>query len=58
MSYLTDEERLKKQHIVLMRHQEAALYSGVIMMGESHVADGVPTPTGSTRSMGVSSCVG
>jgi predicted metal-dependent peptidase len=43
MSYLTDEERLKKQHIVLMRHQEAALYSGVIMMGESHVADGVPT---------------
>lgn len=39
MSYLTDEERLKKQHIVLMRHQETALYSGVIMMGESHITD-------------------
>lgn len=39
MSYLTDEERLKKQHIVLMRSPETALYSGVIMMGESHVSD-------------------
>ena len=43
MSYLTDEERLKKQHIVLMRNPETALYSGIIMMGDSHVADGVPT---------------
>ena len=43
MAYLTDEERLKKQHIVLMRHPETALYSGVFMMGESHVEDGIPT---------------
>ncbi|MGI9137313.1 MAG: vWA domain-containing protein [Candidatus Nanopelagicales bacterium] len=43
MSYLTDEERLKKQHIVLMRNPETALYSGVIMMVESHVVDDVPT---------------
>lgn len=39
MAYLTDEERLKKEHIVLMRHTETALYSGVIMMGESSISD-------------------
>jgi predicted metal-dependent peptidase len=43
MAYLTDEERLKKQHIVLMRHQETALYGSVMMMGESAVEDGIPT---------------
>lgn len=43
MAYLTDEERLKKQHIVLMRHNETALYSSIMMMGESAVEDGVPT---------------
>ena len=43
MAYLTDEERLKKQHIVLMRHKETALYGSVMMMGESAIADGVPT---------------
>ena len=43
MAYLTDEERLKKQHIVLMRHQETALYGSVMMMGESVVEDGIPT---------------
>lgn len=43
MAYLTDEERLKKGHITLMRHAETALYSGVMMMGESAVAEGVPT---------------
>jgi len=39
MAYLTDEERLKKNHIVLMRHPETALYSGIIMMGDSEVSD-------------------
>lgn len=39
MSYLTPEERMKKNHIALMRHPETALYSGVIMAGESHVSD-------------------
>jgi len=43
MAYLTPEERLKKQHIVLMRHQETALYGSVMMMGESAVEDGIPT---------------
>jgi predicted metal-dependent peptidase len=43
MAYLTDEERLKKSHIVLMRHQETALYGSVMMMGESAVEDGIPT---------------
>ena len=33
MAYLTSEERLKKQHIILMRHQETALYGSVMMMG-------------------------
>jgi len=43
MAYLTDEERLKKQHIVLMRHPETALYGSIMMMGESVVEDGIPT---------------
>lgn len=43
MAYLTPEERLKKQHIVLMRHPETALYGSVMMMGESAVEDGIPT---------------
>jgi predicted metal-dependent peptidase len=43
MAYLTDEERLKKQHIVLMRHHETALYGSIMMMGESAVEDGIPT---------------
>ena len=43
MAYLTDEERLKKSHIILMRHPETALYGSVMMMGESEVKDGIPT---------------
>jgi predicted metal-dependent peptidase len=43
MAYLTSEERLKKQHIILMRHQETALYGSIMMMGESAVEDGIPT---------------
>jgi len=39
MSYLTPEERVKKNHITLMRHPETALYSGIIMAGETHVSD-------------------
>jgi len=37
---LTLDERVKKSHIHLMRHIETALYSGVIMSGETHVTDG------------------
>jgi predicted metal-dependent peptidase len=40
---ITQETRLKKAHIALMKHQETALYSGVILMGENSVDDGVPT---------------
>ena len=39
MINITPEERMKKNHIALMRHPETALYSGVIMAGESHVSD-------------------
>lgn len=39
MSYLTPEERVKKNHIALMRHPETALYSGIMMAGETHVSD-------------------
>jgi predicted metal-dependent peptidase len=39
MNHITPEERMKKNHIALMRHPETALYSGVIMAGESHVSD-------------------
>lgn len=40
---ITQETRLKKAHIALMKHQETALYSGVILMGISVVEDGIPT---------------
>ena len=43
MINITPEERMKKNHIALMRHPETALYSGVIMAGESHVSDGMFT---------------
>lgn len=43
MAYLTDEERLKKQHIILMRHPETAQFGSVMMMGESSIEDGIPT---------------
>jgi len=35
----SQETRLKKAHIALMKHPETALYSGVIMMGKSSVVD-------------------
>jgi len=43
MSYLSDEERLKKNHIIMMRHPETALYGSVMLMGNSEVAEGIPT---------------
>jgi len=36
---ITQETRLKKAHVSLMRHSETALYSGIIMMGDSLVVD-------------------
>jgi len=43
MSNLTPEQRLQRSHITLMRSKEFALLSGIIMLGESRVKDGVPT---------------
>jgi len=34
------EIRIKKSHVALMRHPETALYSGVMMAGESSVVEG------------------
>lgn len=39
----TQELKLKKAHIRLMRHPETCLYSGVMLMGESSVVDDCPT---------------
>jgi len=39
----TQETRLKKAHVALMRHPETALYSGIMMMGDSTVVDDCPT---------------
>lgn len=36
---LTTEQRIKKAHIAMMKHQETALYSGVFMLGETSVTD-------------------
>lgn len=36
---LTTEERIKRAHIQLMKHPETALFSGVMMMGETSVSD-------------------
>lgn len=36
---LTEEQRIKKGHIALMKHPETALWSGVMMMGETSVDD-------------------
>lgn len=35
----TQETRLKKSHVSLMKHPETALYSGVVLMGSSKVVD-------------------
>jgi predicted metal-dependent peptidase len=39
MMGLTQEQRVKKAHIALMKHPETALYSGVMMMGTTEVTD-------------------
>ena len=36
---LTEEQRIKKGHIALMKHPETALWSGVMMMGQTSVID-------------------
>ena len=33
------EDRLKRSHVLLMRHPETAFYSGIFMMGKSRIAD-------------------
>lgn len=44
MANMTEELKLKKAHIALMKHPSTALYAGVILYGESSVEDsGVPT---------------
>ena len=40
---VSQEMRLKKAHVALMKHPETALYSGVILMGKSSVEKGIPT---------------
>lgn len=40
---LTEEQRIKKAHIALMKHPETALYSGVMMMGKTEVIDDAVT---------------
>ena len=37
------ETRIKRGHMTLMKHRDTALYSGVMLMGSSEVADNVPT---------------
>ena len=36
---LTEEQRIKKGHIALMKHPETALWGGVMMMGSTEVVD-------------------
>ena len=36
---ITEEQRIKKGHIMLMKHPETALWSGVLMMGTTEVVD-------------------
>jgi predicted metal-dependent peptidase len=36
---MTEEVRIKRGHIAMMKHMETALYSGVMMMGETSVED-------------------
>ena len=36
---LSEEDRVKKAHIMMMKHPETAFYSGVMMMGNTEVVD-------------------
>lgn len=40
---MTQEMRVKKSHIAMMKHPATALYSGVMMMGTTEVVDGALT---------------
>lgn len=44
---MTEEDRVKKAHIALMKHPETALYSGVMMMGDTSI-DESPSVTAYT----------
>ena len=39
MNNIDQSMRLKKAHVALMKHQETALYSGIMLMGKSVVVD-------------------
>jgi predicted metal-dependent peptidase len=43
MNKLTAEQRVQKVHVWLMKEPRYCLYSGVMMIGEVEVKDGVPT---------------
>ena len=47
---ITEEQRIKKGHIMLMKHPETALWSGVLMMGTTEVVDD-PKVTAYTNGM-------
>ena len=36
---LTEEQRIKRAHVALMKHPETAYYAGVMMMGETEVVE-------------------
>ena len=36
---LTEEMRIKRAHVAMMKHPETAFYSGIMMMGETEVID-------------------
>jgi len=40
---VTEEMRLQKAHVQLMKHPETALYSGIILNGKSIISDETPT---------------
>jgi predicted metal-dependent peptidase len=40
---ISQETRLKKAHVALMKHQETSLYSSIFLMGKNVVEDGIPT---------------
>lgn len=39
MTMASQEQRLKKAHVALMKHRDTALYAGVMLMGKSEVID-------------------
>lgn len=43
MSNLTAEQRVQKQHVALMKDPKYCLYSGIMMIGKTHIDDDVPT---------------